>query len=150
MPRRRWNWPGACTMRCSLLALALLAAGTVQAAGRLPLVVGGQTVQVEVADTPRARERGLMQRTHLAADSGMLFVFEAPGRYCFWMRNTPLPLSVAFIDETGRVAAFADMQPRSDTPHCPPVEVRYALEIAQGSFLRPGLAPGARVQGLPR
>ncbi len=137
-------------MRCSagLLAL-LLAAPAAQAAERLPLVVGGQTIQVEVAATPQARQRGLMGRTYLPADSGMLFVFEAPGRHCFWMHDTPLPLSIAFMDENGRVVGFADMQPRTDALHCPPDEIRYALEIAQGSFLRPQLAPGSRVQGLP-
>lgn len=137
-------------MRCSLFVLAFLAAAIAQAADRLPLIVGNHTIQVEVAATPQARARGLMGRTHLAADSGMLFVFDAPGRHCFWMRNTPLPLSIAFIDASGRVAGFADMQPRTDTLHCPPADVRYALEIAQGSFLRAELAPGARVTGLPR
>ncbi|MEW6118849.1 MAG: DUF192 domain-containing protein [Pseudomonadota bacterium] len=132
-----------------LLAL-LLVVPAAQAGERLPLVVGSQTIQVEVAATPQARQRGLMGRTHLPSDSGMLFVFEAPGRHCFWMRDTPLPLSIAFIDASGRVAGFTDMQPRTDTLHCPPTAVRYALEIAQGSFLRPLLAPGTRVQGLPR
>lgn len=136
-------------MRFSLLP-ALLFAGAALAADRLPLVLGSQTIQVEVAATPQARQRGLMGRTHIAADSGMLFVFDAPGRHCFWMRDTPLPLSIAFIDGGGRVIAFADMQPRTDTLHCPPTAVRYALEIAQGSFLRSQLAPGTRVQGLPR
>ena len=91
-----------------------------------------------------------MGRTHLPADSGMLFVFDMPGRHCFWMRDTPLPLSIAFIDAAGRIAGFADMQPRTDTLHCPNTEVRYALEVSQGSFLRQGLRSGARIQGLPR
>lgn len=138
-------------MRCSVLSVLLLAgAATAQAADRLPLVVDGQAIRVEVAATPQARERGLMGRTHLAADSGMLFVFETRGRYCFWMRDTLLPLSIAFIDDSGRVVGRADMQPRTETPHCPPADVRYALEVAQGSFLRQRLAPGAQVRGLPR
>lgn len=136
-------------MRFDLL-LALLAAGAAQAADRLPLVVGGQTIQVELAATPQARQRGLMGRTWLAPDSGMLFVFEAPGRQCFWMRDTVLPLSIAFIDDAGRVIQLTEMQPRTDTLHCPPTEVRYALEIAQGSFLRARLAPGTQLHGLPR
>lgn len=139
-------------MRSSSLGLvvALSLSGAATAAERLPLVVGGQTLQVEVAATPAARQRGLMGRTHLAADAGMLFVFEAPGRHCFWMRDTPLPLTIAFIDDSGRVVHRADMQPRSDTMHCPPVAARYALEIARGSHLREQIAPGARLQGLPR
>lgn len=120
------------------------------AADRLPLVIGNQTIRVEVADTPQQRQRGLMGRTHLPADSGMLFVFDAPGRYCFWMHDTPLPLSIAFIDAAGRIADFADMPPRSDALHCPGTEVRYALEISRGSFLRQELKPGTRIQGLPR
>lgn len=132
------------------LLVALCLSGAATAAERVPLVVGGQHIQVEVAATPAARQRGLMGRTHLAPDSGMLFVFDAPGRHCFWMRDTPLPLAIAFIDTQGRVVHRTDMPPRSDTLHCPPTEVRYALEIAQGSHLRAQLAPGAQVQGLPR
>lgn len=137
-------------MRSSVLFVALCLSGAATAAERLPLTVGGQTIQVELATTPAARERGLMGRTHLAADSGMLFVFDAPGRHCFWMRDTLLPLAIAFIDAQGRVVHRTDMQPRTDTLHCPPVDARYALEIAQGSHLRAQLAPGMRVQGLPR
>ncbi|MCA1978155.1 MAG: DUF192 domain-containing protein [Thiobacillus sp.] len=135
--------------RFSLLLLSLLVPAA-HAGGDITLVVGNQALQAEVAATPEARQRGLMGRTHLAADRGMLFVFDTPGRYCFWMRDTPLPLAIAFIDADGRVIQRADMQPRSETPHCPPAEVRYALEIAQGSHLRAALAPGARVTGLPR
>ncbi|MFN3715884.1 MAG: DUF192 domain-containing protein [Thiobacillus sp.] len=137
-------------MRSSVMIAALCLSGAATAAERLPLTVGGQTIQVELATTPAARERGLMGRTHLAADSGMLFVFDAPGRHCFWMRDTLLPLAIAFIDAQGRVVHRTDMQPRTDTLHCPPVDARYALEIAQGSHLRAQLAPGMRVQGLPR
>ena len=135
-------------MRFRLL-VALCLSGAATAAERLPLIVGDQRIQVEVVATPAARQRGLMGRTHLAADSGMLFVFEAPGRHCFWMRDTPLPLTIAFLDDGGRVVHRADMQPRSDTMHCPPVAARYALEIAQGSHLRAQLAPGTHLQGLP-
>jgi len=77
-------------MRFSLL-VALCLSGAATAAERLPLIVGGQSIQVELAATPAARQRGLMGRTHLAPDTGMLFVFDAPGRHCFWMRDTPLP-----------------------------------------------------------
>jgi uncharacterized membrane protein (UPF0127 family) len=146
-------------MRCSALIeigrhspLALVFACGVASASeaRLPLTISGQTIRVEVANTPQQRQQGLMGRTHLPADSGMLFVFDMPGRHCFWMRDTPLPLSIAFIDAAGRIAGFADMQPRTDTLHCPNTEVRYALEVSQGSFLRQGLRSGARIQGLPR
>jgi len=130
--------------------LALLLCGTAASAAQLPLRIGPHAFQVEVAATPQQRQRGLMGRTHLAADGGMLFVFEQPGRHCFWMRDTPLPLSIAFIDAAGRIASLADMQPRSDSLHCPNTEVRYALEVRQGEFQRRGITPRAQVDGLPR
>jgi uncharacterized protein len=116
----------------------------------LPLRIGPHAFQVELAATERQRQHGLMGRTHLAADGGMLFVFEQPGRHCFWMRDTPLPLSVAFIDAAGRIASLADMQPRSETLHCPSTDVRYALEVRQGEFQRRGITPRMQVDGLPR
>lgn len=134
----------------SELLLALLLAGPAHAAGTLPLNVAGQTLQVEVAATPQARQRGLMGRTRLPADGGMLFVFERPGRHCFWMRNTPLPLFIAFLDAGGRVVGTADMQPHSESLHCPDRAARYALEISQTSVARPYFAPGVAVEGLPR
>lgn len=139
-------------MRSSALLLVALC-GTVGAAETrpgLPLQIGPHAFQVEIAATPQQRQRGLMGRTHLSADRGMLFVFEQPGRHCFWMRDTPLPLSIAFIDSAGRIAGLADMQPRSDSLHCPDADVRYALEVRQGEFQRRGIGRDARVDGLPR
>lgn len=134
------------------LGALLLLFGTTAAASdaRLPLRIGPHAFQVELATTPSQRERGLMGRTHLPADGGMLFVFEQPGRHCFWMRDTPLPLSIAFINPAGRIASLADMQPRSETPHCPPVDIRYALEVRQGEFQRRGITARAQLEGLPR
>lgn len=131
-----------------LLALALL--GGHAAAGETPLRIGAHAFKVERATTPEARRQGLMGRTRLAADGGMLFVFEQPDIHCFWMRNTPLPLSIAFIDAGGRVVSLADMQPYSEALHCSPSAIRYALEVQQGGFSRRGIAPGAQVEGLPR
>jgi hypothetical protein len=134
-------------MRCSWALLFL--AGSVCAAD-LPLRIGPHTLQVEVAATPSQRERGLMERTHLPADGGMLFVFERAAPHCFWMRNTPLPLSIAFIDAHGHITQLADMQPQSDTLHCADTNVRYALEVAQGGFAQRGIAAGAQITGLPK
>ena len=138
--------------RASALALIVFCGVASAAENRalLPLHIGPHAFQVEVAATPSERRRGLMGRTHLPADGGMLFVFEQPGRHCFWMRDTPLPLSIAFIDAAGRIASLADMQPRSDSLHCPNTEVRYALEVRQGEFQRRGITPRAQVDGLPR
>jgi hypothetical protein len=115
----------------------------------LPLRIGQQLFQVEVAATPRERGRGLMQRKQLAANGGMLFVFEQEAPHCFWMHNTPLPLSIAFIDSQGHITNLADMQPQSDALHCAATNVRYALEVAQGGFARRGITAGAQVDGLP-
>lgn len=155
----RCSWPNRCAMRCSALtgprllqALALLLAGSAPAveAAQPTLHIGPHAFQIEIADTPRERAQGLTGRSYLPADNGMLFVFERPGRYCFWMRDTPLPLSIAFIDATGRIASLADMQPRTETRHCPSVDVRYALEVWQGEFQKRGITPRMRVDGLPK
>ena len=138
--------------RFGTLALLLLCgtAHATESAARLPLRIGNHVFRVEVAATPQQREHGLMARSRLPADAGMLFVFENTARYCFWMRDTPLPLSIAFIDDNGRIATLADMKPNTDTLHCPSTEVRYALEVPQGGFKQRGIAAGARVSGLPR
>ncbi len=131
--------------------LTLLLCGACAADSDEPLAlnIGPHTFEVEVASTPPQRERGLMGRTHLPASGGMLFVFELAARHCFWMRNTPLPLSIAFIDDSDRIVNLADMQPGTDSLHCPATNIRYALEVAQGTFQQRGIAPGALVIGLP-
>jgi uncharacterized membrane protein (UPF0127 family) len=133
-----------------LLAIVPCAACTAENDGRLPLRIGQNAFQVEVAATPQQRERGLMGRTQLPANEGMLFVFERAAQPCFWMRNTPLPLSIAFIDDTGRITNLANMQPQTDVQHCPTTKVRYALEVQQGEFQRRGIVAGAQVAGLPQ
>ncbi|TAN27784.1 MAG: DUF192 domain-containing protein [Castellaniella sp.] len=114
------------------------------------LEVGEHTVHAELADTPDRMREGLMGRTHLAADSGMLFMLGPPDDlYCFWMKNTLLPLSIAFIDEHGRIVSIQDMQPLSLAPHCPPSAITTALEMDQGWFARSGIGVGAAVRGIP-
>jgi hypothetical protein len=117
---------------------------------QIALHIGQHAFQVEVAATPQQRERGLMQRDTLPASGGMLFVFERAGRHCFWMRNTPLPLSIAFVDTHGHIVNLADMQPHTDTLHCPSADVRYALEVSQGGFQQRGIVPGTPISGLPQ
>ena len=134
------------------LALLLLcaAAGATATDTRLPIRIGPHVFQVEIAATPQQRERGLMGRTRLPENGGMLFIFDNTGRHCFWMRNTPLPLSIAFIDDAGRIANLADMQPHTETLHCPTSAIRYALEVPQGGFQQRGIVPGAMMYGLPQ
>ncbi|HBT31853.1 MAG TPA: hypothetical protein DEB15_02955 [Pusillimonas sp.] len=107
------------------------------------------TVQTEIAATPASLQRGLMYRESLPANHGMLFVFNQPQLQCFWMKNTPLPLSIAFINQTGAIIHIADMQPLSEQTHCPPGEISYALEMEQGWFNRYGITTGAKVENLP-
>lgn len=114
------------------------------------ITVGSQRVHVEVAATEAARSQGLMHRTSLPADQGMLFVFDGPGSVCFWMKNTPLPLSIAFISPTGKIINIADMQPHTLDSHCPAGPMLYALEMQQGWFRQHQVKAGAMVSGLPR
>ncbi len=106
-------------------------------------------VQAEVASTPAERAQGLMGRKSLAPNHGMLFVFESVGRQCFWMKNTPLPLTIAFLAEDGSIINTADMAPFSETPHCSAAPVRFALEMEQGWFRSRGVLVGDKVTGLP-
>lgn len=133
----------------SLMSLAFSACAT-DATSTIPLRIGPHLVQAEVASTPPQRERGLMNRTGLPANTGMLFVFERADRHCFWMKNTPLPLSIAFIDEQARIVSLADMAPHTTTLHCPPIAIRYALEVTRNGFQQRGITPGTVVGGLPR
>ena len=116
---------------------------------RTALTAGIHRIQAEVADTPQTRQRGLMMRERLGPNEGMLFVFEDRALHCFWMKNTPLPLSIAFLDDDGTVVNIADMAPRSETTHCPKAAVRYALEMEQGWFDHKGVGAGQRIGGLP-
>ena len=140
------------TKRLGALALTVVlsSACAAESDGQQAIRIGPHTFQVEVAATPQQRERGLMGRTRLPENGGMLFIFDNAGRHCFWMRNTPLPLSIAFIDKAGRIANIADMQPHTDTVHCPATAIRYALEVSQGGFAQRRIVAGVQVNGLPQ
>ena len=99
-------------------------------------------VRVEIANTPAEREQGLMGRTELAEDAGMLFVFSREGTGAFWMKDTLIPLSIAYIDAGGRIVDIQDMQPLDETPHPPAAPYRYALEVNQGFFAQRGIEVG--------
>ncbi len=116
----------------------------------IALNIGIFVIQAEVADTPMTRELGLMRRRFMAQGSGMLFLFDQPAIQCMWMKNTLIPLSVAFIDERGRIVNIADMQPLNETSHCASRPARYALEMNQGWFRKRGIAAGTVVGGLER
>ena len=133
-----------------LLFLLALSWGAAAQAGERVLTLGKQAVRAEVVDTLEAQERGLMHREHLCADCGMLFVFATPARYGFWMKDTLLPLSIAFIDAHGRIINITDMRANTLDVHYPDRDALYTLEMNQGWFARHGIRAGDRVQGLPR
>lgn len=114
----------------------------------ITLKIGHKAVRAEVANTPETRRHGLMQRKKLCPDCGMLFVFSYPDVQEFWMKNTLLPLSVAFISADGAILNIKDMQPKTTNTHASSDDVLYALEISQGWFARNGIKPGSVVQGL--
>lgn len=114
------------------------------------LSAGMHLITAEVANTFQSRMVGMMYRESTPPNHGMLFVFESKAPQCFWMRNTPLPLSIAFIEDDGTVTQIEDMAPKSDTTHCSKKPVRFALEMEQGWFAKRGVAPGAKIGGLPK
>jgi hypothetical protein len=116
----------------------------------IKLSAGIHLITAEVADSDPSRMRGLMFRESLAPNHGMLFVFDRKAIHCMWMRNTLIALSVAFVDDDGSIVNIEDMAPRTETSHCAQRPVRYALEMEKGWFARRGIAPGARLGGLPR
>ena len=135
----------------TLVFTSLLTVPMARAAERaLGLSIKSFQVQAEVADRPASRAKGLMYRESLPDNHGMLFVFDAPSRQCMWMKNTPLPLSVAFIKADGRISNIAQMQPQTETIHCASEDVLYALEMAQGWFWARAIKAGDAVQGLPK
>jgi len=112
----------------------------------LPLTIKGKTIKVEVAQTDREKERGLMFRERLGKDEGMLFIYEREEMIAFWMKNTRLPLSIAFIDKGGRIVDIQDMEPFSLEAHPSAHPATYALEMNRGWFARAGIKVGDLVK----
>jgi len=116
----------------------------------IQMKVGIYSIQAEVADNPDLREVGLMNRTSLPTNSGMLFIFEQKAGNCFWMKNTKLPLSIAFIADDGKIVNIEEMQADTTNNHCPKAPIRYALEMNKGWFSERVIVPGNVIQGLPK
>jgi uncharacterized membrane protein (UPF0127 family) len=112
----------------------------------LPLTIKGKTIKGEVARTGKEKERGLMFRERLGKDEGMLFVYEREEMLSFWMKNTRLPLSIAFIDKDGRIVDIQDMEPFSPETHVSAYPAKYALEMNRGWFKREGIKVGDLVK----
>lgn len=140
--------------RIIIASLLLVAALSVKAQQYtmpiLELFAGMHRIEAEVAATPNSRSSGLMQRKAMATQHGMLFIFPAVARHCMWMRNTYLPLSVAFLDEQGGIINIEDMQPQTDDSHCAARPARYALEMNLGWFKNRSLETGFTIAGVDK
>ena len=113
---------------------------------KIPLYVNEQEIWVEVARTPAERAKGLMGRKHLGQKEGMFFIFETEDYHAFWMKDTLIPLSIAFIDKSGRIVGIADMKPLSLDSHGPPKPILYTLEMTKGWFSANGIKVGDRIR----
>jgi uncharacterized membrane protein (UPF0127 family) len=134
------------------LALAFLVAAAPALAQQLPAVqlsAGMHLIRAEVAADYGTRMTGLMHRASMPSNAGMLFIFDEMTTHCMWMKNTLIPLSVAFIDEQGAIINVEDMAPQTEDSHCAKRPARYALEMNRGWFAARGIKPGSRIGGIP-
>jgi uncharacterized membrane protein (UPF0127 family) len=132
------------------LVFGYLVAAPLQAATLLDLTAGFYRIEAEVAYTDETRQIGLMYRQKMPASHGMLFVFDQPAGHCMWMKNTLLPLSVAFLDDKGRIINVEEMQPQTEDNHCAAQPAKYALEMNLGWFRSRGIGPGVALGGIDK
>ncbi len=116
---------------------------------RIKISAGMHQIDTQLAMTPIERQIGLMNRPTMPAHEGMLFVFEQPSKQCFWMKNTLLPLTAAFVADDGTIVNLVDMKPQVLDSHCSTKEVRYVLEMNQGWFAKRGIKAGSKLSGVP-
>lgn len=137
----------------ALAALGALCAVSGPSGAQLPMLelnAGIHLIRAEIANTFDSRARGLMFRKSVPPNGGMLFVFTEVAPHCMWMKNTYVPLSVAFMDEQGTIVSIHDMKPHDETSHCAVKPARFALEMNQGWFAQKGIKPGTRISGLDK
>ena len=116
---------------------------------RIKISAGMHQIDTQLAMTRIERQIGLMNRPSMPAHEGMLFVFEQPSKQCFWMKNTLLPLTAAFVADDGTIVNLVDMKPQVLDSHCSTKEVRYVLEMNQGWFAKRGIKAGSKLTGVP-
>ncbi len=116
----------------------------------MELSAGIHVIRAEVASTFETRMQGLMFRKYLGQNEGMLFVFPRAEEHCMWMKNTLIPLAVAFVDEKGRIVSISEMQPQTEASHCATAPARFALEMNKGWFASKGIKPGASLSGIQK
>ena len=142
-------------VRLAALLVALFASATAasqtgpQKLPSIRLNAGIHNIQAEVAQSAEERSIGLMFRETMGTNEGMLFVFEQPAQQCFWMKNTLLPLSIAFIADDGSIVNIDRMKPQTLESHCSAKPVRFVLEMNDGWFEKRGIKPGAKLRGAP-
>lgn len=135
------------SLLCSFSTLALA-----QQLTKFPVIsltAGMHVIKAEVAAKNAERQEGLMYRKKIGPNEGMLFLFDTPAKVCMWMKNTFIPLSVAFIDTSGRIINIEDMAPQTMDSHCAKKPALYALELNQGWFKQKNINPGSTIGGLP-
>ena len=142
MNHRKWAWIWTC-----LCSLAWAEGQPQLQLPRIQLQAGMHQMQVQVAATPEQRSIGLMHRAEMPQGEGMLFAFEQATQQCFWMKNTLLPLTAAFITDDGTIVNLADMKPQTPDAHCSEQPVRWVLEMNQGWFAKRGIKAGFKLQG---
>lgn len=148
LARRATLLAAACVVAAGLAPAAQAQEGP-QSLPTINLTAGMYIIHAELATTERERAIGLMFRDSMPQQAGMLFAFEEPGVQCFWMRNTLIPLSAAFIEDDGTIVNIVEMQPRTEDSHCSEKPVRFVLEMNKGWFDKRGFKPGMRIAGAP-
>ena len=139
--------------RAGIRGLTVFTLSAVVQAASLPIIhlsAGTSNLDVEVASNKSQRSLGLMNRSSMTESRGMLFVYPAPAYFCMWMKNTKIPLSVAFIDAQGQVINIEDMAPQTETNHCTQRNATYALEANRGWFAKHGVVAGSQIIGLEK
>ncbi len=139
--------------RAGITGLIVFALSAAVQAANLPVIrlsAGTGNLEVEVASNKAQRSLGLMNRASMPESRGMLFVYPAPAYFCMWMKNTKIPLSVAFIDAQGQVINIEDMAPQTETNHCTQRNATYALEANRGWFAKHGVVAGSQIIGLEK
>jgi uncharacterized protein len=143
----------------SLLALLMYSAGYATGVAaqdepqlklqRIKISAGMHQIDTQLAQTPEQRQTGLMWRKEMPQHEGMLFIFEQPSQQCFWMKNTFVPLTAAFVADDGTIVNLEDMKPQTTEPHCSTKPVRYVLEMNKGWFAKKGIKAGYKLAGEP-
>ena len=140
---------GAACVAALAIPAGVLAQDAPQKLPAIQLNAGMHIIQAEVAQSPDQRSIGLMHRKTMGANEGMLFIFEQASQQCFWMKNTLLPLSIAFLADDGSVVNIEAMQPQTLDSHCSKKPVRFVLEMNDGWFAKRGIKPGSALKGSP-